>query len=132
MFITNSPGRAAGLERRHRQRGTAERVIADLKACGAANLPFTEIVSNQAWITAAATAVDVLAWTRTIGLVGPMKRARPKTIRYRLLHVAARITPTGRVLQYDTTWPWTQHIINALKRITKAFDQPLTVTTTPA
>ena len=130
IFITNSSGRPAGLERRHRQRGHAESVIRDLKACGAANLPFTDVVANQAWLLAAMSAVDVLSWVRAIGCVGQLKRATPKTVRYRLLHVAARISATGRVLHLDTGWPWTQHILAALKRITRALNQPLTVATT--
>ena len=129
IFITNSAGRAAGLERRHRRRGAAESVIWDLKACGATNLPHTDIVANQAWLTAAMSAVDVMAWTRAIGRHGQLRRATPKTIRYRLLHVAARITATGRVLHLDTTWPWTRHILTALQRITRALNRPPTVTT---
>jgi len=131
IFVTNSRGKPAGLERRHRQRGTAESVIRDLKACGATNLPFTDVVANQAWLLAAITATDVLAWVKAIGLNGKLAKATPKTLRYRLFHTAGRISKTGRVLHLDQTWPWTRHIITALKHISRAFKQPPTVTTQP-
>ncbi|MEL7088100.1 MAG: IS1380 family transposase [Planctomycetota bacterium] len=128
VFITNSAGKPAGLERRHRQRGTAEAVIRDLKATGANNLPFSGVVANQAWLLAAMSALDLLAWTRAIALPNSMARATPKTLRYRILHVAGRLTPTGRDLHLDTHWPWTRVTLRALQRIRTAF-QPPTVTT---
>jgi hypothetical protein len=51
---------------------------------------------NQAWLQLALTGIDLLAWTRTLLLDGDLARAEPKTLRYRLLHVAARITRTAR------------------------------------
>jgi hypothetical protein len=38
------------------------------------------------------TAIDLLAWTQTMLLDGDLALAEPKALRYRLLHVAARIT----------------------------------------
>jgi hypothetical protein len=39
-----------------------------------------------------ATACDLIAWAQTILLHRELARCEPKTLRYRLLHVAARIT----------------------------------------
>jgi hypothetical protein len=39
-----------------------------------------------------ATACDLIAWAQTILLHGELARCEPKTLRYRLLHVAASIT----------------------------------------
>jgi hypothetical protein len=72
---------------------------------------------------------DLLAWAQAIGCTGQLRRATPKTIRHRLLHVAARITPTGRQLHYDRHWPWTTVLIEAIDRVRAAF-RSLTVTTT--
>ena len=50
---------------------------------------------------------DLLGWAQRIGCIGQLRRATPKTIRHRLLHVAARITPNSRRLRLDHDWPWT-------------------------
>ncbi len=36
----------------------------------------------------------LLSWARHISLQGTLRRGTPKTIRHRLLHIAARTTPT--------------------------------------
>ena len=54
-----------------------------------------------------------LLWT------GHLAKAEPKTIRYRLLHVAARLTHGGRrhYLRIDETWPWVTDLTAAFGRI---------------
>lgn len=105
-FITNTRGYdIAALELRQRQRARAENVIRDAKATGLANLPFDDIVNNDVWMQLCFCANDLLARSQQIGCVGQLRRATPKTIRHRLLHVAARITPTGRRLRLDQHWP---------------------------
>lgn len=130
-FITNQRGAdVAKLELRQRQRARAENVIRDTKACGLANLPFADIVNNDVWMQLCFTANDLLAWAQRISCVGQLRHATPKTIRHRLLHVAAAITTRGHRLHLDRHWPWTTTLLNAIHRIRTAF-QPLTVTTTP-
>jgi hypothetical protein len=72
---------------------------------------------------------DLLAWSQQVGCVGQLRRATPKTIRHRLLHVAARITPTGRRLHLDRHWPWTRVLLDAITRVRAAFSS-LSVTST--
>jgi Transposase DDE domain group 1 len=45
---------------------------------------------NRAWCLAVAIACDLLVWLRLLCLTGDLARAEPKTLRYRLLHTAAR------------------------------------------
>jgi hypothetical protein len=123
-FITDTAGDPAALEARQRRRGRAEGVIRDLKACGLANLPFDCIVNNTAWARLAAVALNLLSWTRHLTLTGPLRRATPKTLRYRLLHIAGRTSAAGRKLHLDRDWPWTPTLLAALDRI------PPTVTAT--
>jgi hypothetical protein len=121
-FITNTIGYdIAALELRQRQRARAENVIRDAKATGLANLPFDDIVNNDVWMQLCFTANDLLAWAQHIGCVGQLRRATPKTIRHRLLHIAARITPTGRRLRLDRHWPWTTALLDAITRVRTAF-----------
>jgi hypothetical protein len=51
---------------------------------------------------------------------GPLARAEPKTLRYRILHTAARLARSGRRrrLNISATWPWAAAIVTAWNRIT--------------
>jgi hypothetical protein len=130
-FITNQTSNdVAALELQQRQRARAENVIRDTKACGLANLPFDCVVNNEVWMNLCFAANDLLGWAQRIGCVGQLRRATPKTIRHRLLHIAARITPNSRRLRLDHDWPWTQTVVEAIERVRTAF-RTLTVTTTP-
>ena len=109
-FITNqTDADVAALELRQRQRARAENVIRDAKATGLANLPFDDIVNNDAWMQLCFTANDLLAWCQRIGCTGQLRRATPKTVRHRLLHIAAHITPTGRASTSTGTGPGPKH-----------------------
>jgi hypothetical protein len=56
----------------------------------------------------ALTGSDLLAWTQMLLLDDDLATAEPKKLRYRLLHVAARITRTARRtrLRIAEHWPW--------------------------
>jgi Transposase DDE domain group 1 len=73
-----------------------------------------------AWLVATMITVDLLAFAQTLllhdtGLV----RAEPKTLRYRLLHVAARLTRGQRRLwlRLDRHWPWAVDLAAAFTRL---------------
>ena len=55
-------------------------------------------------------AIDAL-----IALDGDLARAEPKTLRYRLLHAAARLDRGGRrrTLRIGAAWPWSEEIVTA-------------------
>ena len=55
-----------------------------------------------------------------LALDGPLARAEPKTLRYRILHAAARLTRSARQrhLKIQATWPWAPEILTAWDRIT--------------
>jgi Transposase DDE domain group 1 len=65
-------------------------------------------------------AVDLIAWTQHLLLHGHLDRAEPKTPRYRLLHVAARLTRGQRRcwLRIQRTWPWAHDLAAAFTRLT--------------
>jgi hypothetical protein len=126
-FITDTTtATIAELELRQRQRARAEAVIRDTKACGMNKLPFDDIVNNDTWIHLCFAANDLLAWGRRISLDGHLQRATPKTIRYRLLHIAARTSPNHERLHLDQTWPWTTTLTTAIDRV-RTHLQPHTV-----
>jgi hypothetical protein len=121
-FITDQTDHdIAALELFQRRRARAENVIRDTKACGLKNLPFDDIVNNETWMQLCFAAHDLLVWARQISLTGALRRATPRTLRHRLLHVAARVSPRRRRLDLDRTWPWTATLLDAIHRLRHAF-----------
>ena len=74
---------------------------------------------NQAWLTAAMTGQILLAWLRLLALDGDLAKAEPRTLRYRVLHAAARLVRGGRRKRWKfaANWPWTAPITRAWQRI---------------
>jgi Transposase DDE domain group 1 len=103
-------GQLAFLEARHRAHARVEDRIRQAQDAGLGRLPSKLFAINAVWLELALTAADLLAWTQTILLVHApeLARAEWKTIRYRLLHTAARITRSGRrvFLRLQKGWPW--------------------------
>jgi hypothetical protein len=119
------PGQAAGLELRHRQHARVEDRIREAKATGLRNLPCHATALNAAWLEVVLTAVDLVTWTQLIGFAGQPALASCEigTFRYRVLHVAARITTGARRthLRIDRTWRWAVQIAAGFHRIRTAF-----------
>ena len=107
------------LERDHRARGDAENRVRAAKACGMQNLPFKRFAHNEVWLELVLCALDLVAWTQALLLDGALATAEPKTLRYRLLHVAGQITRHARrlTLHLPATWPWIDHLIRAARRL---------------
>ena len=112
-------GDIATLELRHRGHARVEDHIRNWKDCGLTNFPFEDYVRNQAWLAVSLVATALLAWTQLVCLTGPLTRAEPKTIRYRLLHVAARLaTHAGEhIMRIDRNWPWRHDLAGAYTRL---------------
>ena len=99
MVATDTPpghGSIQHLEARHRAHARVEDRIRTGKNTGFGRFPSRHFAINQAWLELALTGIDLLAWTRTLLLDGDLATAEPKKLRYRLPHVAARITRTAR------------------------------------
>ena len=80
--------------------------------------------ANAAWLEIILTAADLVTWCRLIGFsTHPGLGAEITTFRYRVLHVAARITRGARQLRLriDATWRWAALIATAWQRIRTAF-----------
>jgi Transposase DDE domain group 1 len=129
-FLTDTPtgvipGQLAGLELRHRQHARVEDRIRQAKATGLRNLPFNSFDANAAWLEIIMAATDLIAWTKLIGFTEDpdLARCEIETFRYRVLHVAARITRSARQLRLriDSTWRWAAPIATAWRRIRTAF-----------
>ena len=123
-FITNTAGEdIAALECRHRGHARVEDGVRNWKDCGLQNLPFEDLVRNMAWLEVSLVAGSLLAWAKMTVLDGELARAEPKTIRYRLLHVAALLVRRARrlVLRIDETWPWAEELAAAFTCLRTTF-----------
>ena len=123
-LITNSKGEdIAALELRHRGHARVEDRVRCWKACGLANLPFDGFCANQAWVAVSLIAGALLAWSQMTCFDGALAKAEPKTMRYRVLHVAAVLAHRGRdlVMHLDESWPWASELANAFTRLRAAF-----------
>jgi Transposase DDE domain group 1 len=107
------------IERRHRQRARVEDRIRDDKDTGLAKLPFREFALNEVWLEIIMLAHDLIVWTQALLLDGELAKAEPKRLRYRLLHVAARLAFSGRraKLHLQDSWPWTDELLTAFQRL---------------
>jgi len=120
----DKPGvQLAFLEARHRAHARVEDRIRHAKDSGLGRFPSREFKINQAWATAAAISADLVAWLRLLALTdeaaGDLAKAEPKTLRYRLLHVPARLTHSARRrrLQIPKSWPWATAIVAVFAKI---------------
>jgi hypothetical protein len=109
----------AGLELRHRQRARVEDRIRAAKATGLRNLPFDRWRRNTVWLELVLAAQDLTVWTQALLLDGDLAVAEPKTLRYRLWHVAARIVRHARrrILRLQHSWPWAIEPARAFARL---------------
>ena len=72
---------------------------------GFGRFPSREYAINQAWLELALTGIDLACWMRMLLLDGELALAEPKKLRYRLLHVAGRITRSGPESRQPYQWP---------------------------
>jgi Transposase DDE domain group 1 len=66
-----------------------------------------------------AITADLVAWLQLLALDGDLAKAEPKLLRFRLLHVPARLTRGGRRrrLRMPASWPWADQIVETFRRI---------------
>ena len=126
-FITDAKrggpkGQHADLEVRHRSHARVEDRIRCGKATGLRNLPCKGYAMNKVWLELALAAADLLSWMQKLCLTGDLARCEPAALRYRLMHVAARLVRTGRRwhLKIDHDWPWATDLATAFARLRAA------------
>jgi hypothetical protein len=121
-FTTNTRrGQLAFLEARHRAHARVEDRIRTGKDTGLGHLPSRHQNINEVWVELALIAADLLALAQSMLLTEEpeLHRAEPKTLRYRLLHTAARITRGQRkvFLRLAEHWPWALALERAFRRL---------------
>jgi hypothetical protein len=119
ILTDQTDSQIAVIERRHRQRARVEDRIRDDKDTGLAKLPFKAFAMNEVWLEIVMLAHDLIVWTQALVLDGELAKAEPKRLRYRLLHVAARLVFSGRrgKLHLPAAWPWTEALKAAFQKL---------------
>jgi hypothetical protein len=126
LWATNLPqdtkgwrGQCAYIDAAHRVHARVEDVIRTGKDTGLGRFPSRDYQASKGWLDASMTACILLAWLKLLALDGELANAEPKTLRYRVLHAAARLVRGGRrrTLKIAAAWPWATAITTAWQRI---------------
>ena len=82
-------------------------------------LPFDRWRRNAVWLQLVLLAPDLVGWVQALLLDGALAVAEPKTLRYRLWHVAGRISRHARRLRLrlQRSWPWAADLVRAFSRL---------------
>jgi Transposase DDE domain group 1 len=74
---------------------------------------------NAVWLELVLLAQDLVCWAQALLLDGELRVAEPKTLRYRLWHLAGRVVRHARrlVLRLPRHWPWAAALTRAFLRL---------------
>jgi hypothetical protein len=120
IAINTRVGQIAWLDARHRSHVHVENDVKQAKNLGLDRWPSRQWSINVAWTQIVALAANLLACFRHLALpAGKLRDAAPTLLRYRLLHLPARLTrgQRNRWLHLREDWPWTNDVINAWQAV---------------
>lgn len=116
---TDQPGDPRDLDATMRAHAHVEQHIQRLKDSGLCRFPFTDFDTNTAWLTAVTLAADLLRWFQLVCLTGAWTNARPKALRWSILHAPGRLIRTARqrLVRIIDNWPTADVLLDAYERI---------------
>jgi Transposase DDE domain group 1 len=120
IAVNTKTGQLAWLDARHRSHVHVENDVKQAKDLGLNRWPSRHWAINVAWTQVVALAANLLACYRLLALPeGELRDAAPKLLRYRLLHLPARLTrgQRKRWLHLRADWPWTDDVINTWRAV---------------
>lgn len=91
--------------------------IRRLKASGLERFPFTDLDANKAWLFLVCLAADQVRWFQLLCLAGRLAKAEPKTLRWQLWHMPARVVRRARrtIVRLVDGWPEAGQLRRALR-----------------
>jgi hypothetical protein len=118
-FYTDADGEVADLDLTMRQHAHVENHIARLKDSGLCRFPFSNFEANANWMAVVMLAADLVRWFQLLCVDSYWSTARPKALRWGLLHAPGRIVRTGRrtVVRVLEHWPGAEALLGAYRRI---------------
>lgn len=126
IALNATAGQLSWLDARHRSHVHVENDVKQAKALGLNRWPSRHWAINVAWTQTVALAANLLACFRHLALpAGELRAAAPKLLRFRLLHVPARLTrgQRKRWLHLQADWPTTPALLHAWTAV-KALTAP--------
>lgn len=80
---------------------------------------FDRFRRNAVWLELVLCAQDLTCWMQALLLDGELAVCEPKTLRYRLLHIAARVVRHARrlIVRLQRSWPWATALAGAFARL---------------
>lgn len=116
---TDQPSDPVTLDTSMRAHAHVEDHIRRLKDSGLCRFPFRDLDANRAWLAVVCFAGDLVRWFQLLCLPGPLARAEPKTLRWRLWHAPARLIRHARqdIVRILDGWPDAHAIVTAHGRI---------------
>ncbi len=118
-FYTDQDGDPVALDATMRSHAHVEQHIQRLKDSGLLRFPFASFEANANWMMTVAMAADLVRWFQLLCLEGPWQGARPKALRWGLLHAPGRLLHRSRqrVVRIIDGWPGTEALLGAYRRI---------------
>jgi hypothetical protein len=118
-FYTDAEGPPADLDATMRAHAHVEQHICRLKDSGLTRFPFTSFEANANWMAVVAMAADLVRWFQLLCLDGTWRTARPKALRWGILHAPGRLVMTGRqrIVRIIEGWPGTETLLRAYRHI---------------
>lgn len=126
IALNATAGQLSWLDARHRSHVHVENDVEQAEALGLNRWPSRHWAINVAWTQTVALAANLLACFRHLALpAGELRAAAPKLLRFRLLHVPARLTrgQRKRWLHLRADWPTTPALLHAWTAV-KALTAP--------
>ena len=116
---TDAHGDPVALDVHMRAHAHVEDHIRRLKDSGATRFPFVDIDANRAWLAVVCFADALVRWFQQLCCTGGFAVAEPKTLRWQLWHVPARLVHHARqrIVRILDGWPATSDILAAYQRI---------------
>ncbi|MHB1511432.1 MAG: IS1380 family transposase [Acidimicrobiales bacterium] len=118
-FYTDQAGEVDELDLMMRQHAHVENHIQRLKDSGLCRFPFSSFEANANWMSVVMLAADLVRWFQLLCFDGYWAAARPKALRWGLLHAPGRVVRTGRrtVVRLLDHWPGTDALLGAYRHI---------------
>jgi hypothetical protein len=118
-FYCDRDGDPVELDQTMREHAHVEQHIQRLKDSGLTAMPFTNFEANANWLMTVALAADLVRWFQLLCLDGRWRNARPKTLRWALLHAPGRLVKRSRrrVIRILDGWPDAATLLGAYKAI---------------
>ncbi len=126
IAVNATVGQLSWLDARHRSHVHVENDVKQAKALGLNRWPSRQWAINVAWTQTVGLAANLLACFRHLALDDrELRAAAPKLLRFRLLHVPARLTrgQRKRWLHLRADWPATPALLHAWTAV-KALTAP--------